>query len=538
MHGRLKVRTTEEEQIRKKKEQEIKVKAYRLGMAKIFKKRQNNELDMELYELTSRILSSNPDVTSLWNIRRECILLLVSKKKENKSLFEKDLSFTEQCLRVNPKSYGAWHHRVWVLETSNSPDWKKEVALCTQYLKLDERNFHCWDYRRYVVEKAGISAEKELEFCTEKIETNFSNYSSWHYRSKLLPQLYSHPTDASRPISEERLKEELVLVLNAAFTEPNDSSAWFYQRWLLGYSQEEFDIAVFKMTKDQILIAFSRPIDLNACGYFHDSTFETILNQRRWMPGTEGAKYDTIWMLRHNVDVSNTADFELEYVTEEGKSCKMHICRTINSLVGIKIPKFGYDFQSAVIDILKSQLHDCNELLELEPDSKWTLLTSALLMRAINRTDKEYHQKSLENLHKLQKIDSLRAGYYKDLATKWNIEMQLEKWIRGGNLSNTLNLSKLNLTTLYYTQYLSVVEDINLSGNQLTDRNLQKLSALKSCVKINLADNKIETLNNFPKLAALKQVILTGNAIPEKDEAEFQAKFLTSEEPESSTDSK
>lgn len=116
-------------------------------MAKIFKKREMHELDMELYELTSKILSSNPDISTLWNIRRECILQLVPKKKENRTLYEKDLSFTEQCLRVNPKSYGAWHQRCWILETCPNADWKKEVALCTQYLKLDERNFHCWDYR-------------------------------------------------------------------------------------------------------------------------------------------------------------------------------------------------------------------------------------------------------------------------------------------------------------------------------------------------------------------------------------------------------
>lgn len=96
------------------------------------------------------------------------------------------------------------------------------------------QSVHVWGYRRYAVAHAKIPAEKELEFCTEKIQNNFSNYSSWHARSKLLPLLHPHETDQTRPINETVLRDELELVLTAAFTDPNDSSAWFYQRWLLG----------------------------------------------------------------------------------------------------------------------------------------------------------------------------------------------------------------------------------------------------------------------------------------------------------------
>lgn len=81
---------------------------------------------------------------------------------------------------------------------------------------------------------ANVPPIEELEFCTEKIQYNFSNYSSWHARSKLLSILYPLGTDKSKPINERVLRDELELVLTAAFTDPNDSSAWFYQRWLLG----------------------------------------------------------------------------------------------------------------------------------------------------------------------------------------------------------------------------------------------------------------------------------------------------------------
>lgn len=140
MHGRLKVRTSAEEAIRKKKEQDLKAKAYRNGMDKIMAMRNANSLDQNLLELTGKILSVNPDLSTLWNIRRECILKMTSTEEPDVALFDRDLNFTESCLMVQPKSYGAWHHRVWVLENSPSPDWEREVKLCTVYLKKDERN--------------------------------------------------------------------------------------------------------------------------------------------------------------------------------------------------------------------------------------------------------------------------------------------------------------------------------------------------------------------------------------------------------------
>lgn len=55
-------------------------------------------------------------------------------------LYDNELSLTEHCLKYNPKSYCAWHQRVWVLTTRTNPDWKHELYLCEKYLSFDERN--------------------------------------------------------------------------------------------------------------------------------------------------------------------------------------------------------------------------------------------------------------------------------------------------------------------------------------------------------------------------------------------------------------
>lgn len=59
---------------------------------------------------------------------------------------------------------------------------------------------------------------------------DFSNYSSWHYRSTLLK------------LNKENLDSELTLVQNAVFTDPSDSSAWYYLRFVISNAD---------MTKEQ-----------------------------------------------------------------------------------------------------------------------------------------------------------------------------------------------------------------------------------------------------------------------------------------------
>ena len=126
-------------------------------------------------------------------------------------------------------------------------------------MKLDERNFHCWDYRQYAAKKAGISLEKELDFTLEKIGENFSNYLAWHYRSKLLPLLYPDPTSPAS-IQEDKLYHELELVQNAAFTDPEDSSAWFYHTWLLGRKAEKTNIIYCLYQEEKLTVALTNPV--------------------------------------------------------------------------------------------------------------------------------------------------------------------------------------------------------------------------------------------------------------------------------------
>lgn len=52
----------------------------------------------------------------------------------------KELEFTEFCLKSNPKSYGAWHHRRWLMKETEFKRVAEELKLCSKYLEYDDRN--------------------------------------------------------------------------------------------------------------------------------------------------------------------------------------------------------------------------------------------------------------------------------------------------------------------------------------------------------------------------------------------------------------
>lgn len=187
-------------------------------------------------------------------------------------------------------------------------------------------------------------------------------------------------------------------------------------------------------------------------------------------------------MLEDTFELNTDSDdrqFQLEFCDENGVAHQLNIVRSNDALFGIKMPKFGYEFEATVKEVLSDQLKSCDELLEYEPHSKWTLLTAALLMRAIDR--QQYHAKALDHLNVLKKADELRIGYYTDLASKWNVENRLERWIIADDFDRPVDMSDAEICVLYYEQYFCVASAINLSKCNLRNGQQLKLNALQQC---------------------------------------------------------
>uniref|UniRef100_A0AAR2JKW1 Geranylgeranyl transferase type-2 subunit alpha n=1 Tax=Pygocentrus nattereri TaxID=42514 RepID=A0AAR2JKW1_PYGNA len=488
-HGRVKVKSTAQQEEEKRKEREKKLKVYLTVRDAIFKKRGNGELDDEALQLTQQLLSSNPDFATLWNYRREILLHLetIKEEEETQKLYEAELLFIESCLKMNPKSYGSWHHRGWVSSRLPRPDWTRELSLCDRCLSLDDRNFHCWDYRRLVVKASGVPVDQELQFTDRLIGSNFSNYSSWHYRSTLLPLL--HPESGSEPaVCEEQLLKEYELVQNAFFTDPNDQSAWFYYRWLLGRAEREELISCVYASREgeRVAVAFSKPVNVR-----HSCTSTLLVIMYEW-------RIPVSCVDQHVYKCSLLKYFWIHM------NVPSNWCR--DSATDQEL--FRSELSVEKTSVLQSELQSCTQLLELEPQNKWCVLTIILLMRALDPLGHE--KETLAHFQTLKEVDPMRSSYYSDLCSKFMIENTILKMEYAE--VRVFSLSDKNLSTLCHLDQLLLVTHINLSSNQLV--TLPPQFSMLHCLEVLEADdNVIENLEGLYHLPKLEEVSLKNNRI-------------------------
>uniref|UniRef100_A0A673B7U4 Geranylgeranyl transferase type-2 subunit alpha n=1 Tax=Sphaeramia orbicularis TaxID=375764 RepID=A0A673B7U4_9TELE len=484
-HGRVKIKSTAQQEEEKRKEREKKLKIYVAARDACFSKRKDGVWDDEALQLTQQLLSSNPDFATLWNYRREILMHLETVKLV---WLTAELFFLESCLKVNPKSYGSWHHRGWVSARLPRPDWARELSLCDRCLSLDDRNFHCWDYRRMVVKMSGVPVDKELEFTDRLIGSNFSNYSSWHYRSTLLPLLHPESPEPPSPICEEQLLKEYELVQNAFFTDPNDQSAWFYYRWLLGRGM----YVRFPVHETYWLLLSNINMYVISFTQRQSSLNYRIITSNRilcyiWPKGIKSAQYFM---------------FLLYVLLLTGRNESW--CR--DSATDQEL--FRSELSVEKTSVLQSELQSCNQLQELEPLNKWCLLTIILLMRALDPLG--YEKETLAHFQTLKEVDSMRSAYYSDLCSKFMIENTILKMEYAE--VRVFSISDKNLTTLCHLDQLLLVTHINLSSNQL--QRLPPQFAMLQCLEVLEADNNsIESLEGVYHLPKLEEILLRNNKI-------------------------
>ncbi|KAL2311963.1 Geranylgeranyl transferase type-2 subunit alpha [Schizosaccharomyces pombe] len=245
MHGILRVKLSEEQRKLKAEKERAKIEEYRGLVSRFQEARKRKDYSEGNLKLTTELLDWNPETYSVWNYRREILLNDVFPKislNEKQDLLDNELKYVLSKMKVFPKVYWIFNHRRWCLENAPYPNWNYEMMITEKLLSADARNFHGWHYRRYVVsqiERAGNCslAKKEMEYTTSAIATNFSNFSALHNRTKLIETILNLEVDPNsrKALAKQILEQDLDMIHQAVFTDPDDSSVWIYHRWLMGH---------------------------------------------------------------------------------------------------------------------------------------------------------------------------------------------------------------------------------------------------------------------------------------------------------------
>jgi geranylgeranyl transferase type-2 subunit alpha len=156
------------------------------------------------------------------------------------------------------------------------------------------------------------------------IEDNFSNYSAWHQRSKLLPLIF---TDRSEFVTA--ITEELDIVQNAFYTVPNDSSAWFYHRWLVAQNPTP-EILNRELTRCEELLGVVEADSEKKCGVFfvRYTFFDTSLTLNIY---SKGPKLTMVFLLKQLPGNEERIKQLLEELTAEDPSRKNYYTYLLDS---------------------------------------------------------------------------------------------------------------------------------------------------------------------------------------------------------------
>ena len=323
-------------------------------------------------------------------LSRECF----SRRRE-KRYDEETLALCEKLLEMNCELYTLWNHRKEYLEPvlgggESEADsgrvksaGQKELRLIESCLQKNPKSYCCWQHRRWVVSllhaRGAANLDHEIALCQLLLSVDERNFHCWSYR-RFVVKLSQRDLDAELDFTTDKISQNF-----------SNYSSWHYRSALLP--------EVHKVTTLSDLVA-SPPGDAEA-------------NAKRVLP-------------LHALDQEFDLVKEAFFTEPEDQSAWLYHAWLLSHLLENRGAAFD---DSTVATRLGREVATCGDILAMEPEAKWPLVTLANLLGVQARfldgaEGEEGSQERAQHLRmrarelyaKLGEVDAMRRGYYADKA--------------------------------------------------------------------------------------------------------------------------
>ncbi|KAG9014937.1 Rab geranylgeranyltransferase [Tulasnella sp. JGI-2019a] len=298
-----------------------------------------------------------------------------------------------------------------VMAKKQSKDWSQDAfALTTQILRSNPELYTIWNYRRDIMAN-GLFPEKtpeernnllasDLQFTFSSLKQYPKVYWIWNHRRWCLQNTPDGPgeegTTDQYGWKRSNWARELAVVEKMLDADARNFHAWNYRRYVVASSPDpRSEVAELAYTTQKIESNFS-----NFSAWHQRSKLLTSLWEKGEMTSAR-VKDGEFELLQHAM-----------YSDPNDQSIWLYHRWLIGS---------GDDPA-----VLKREIKVVEELLEIEPDSKWCMECLVHYKRLLLRHDPEdaraIKEACLSTLKDLQRVDPQRRRRYEELASSFNRE--------------------------------------------------------------------------------------------------------------------
>ena len=334
----------------------------------------------------------------------------VFRRRREKLYDQKSLMLCAKLLELNCELYSLWNYRKEYLEpklkAAGEQEEQEAKVLARDELKLVEvalqknpKSYAAWQHRKWIIShKKLVDLDQELHLCNLLLSVDERNFHCWSYRRFVVKLSQTDPED------------ELDFTTEKILQNFSNYSSWHYRSALLP--------AVNEVTTLEELMKVQKETDGDK------NKTEKELDSSSSSSSLRQSAVHQARLPLHVLQEEFKLVKEAFYTEPEDQSSWLYHRWLMSHLVGGE-GRFGAE---EVNKQVQEEIETCESIAEMEPNSKWPMLTLARLLELKAQREGRGHEQAevaaaelKERVggmyHTLSEVDHMRRGYYKDAAT-------------------------------------------------------------------------------------------------------------------------